>query len=147
MENGKHHGSAERTRFLVSGVCCAAEEQILRKCFDGSVGHDRYTFSLVSSELRVDPAISNEQVLRDLRRAGFQGRLKLDIRPPQSFLERHGHSLWTALAVMLAAAGMAAGASGWPPLSKKSFLAPQWLPAAGRLCSKPSLHSGHAHWI
>jgi Cd2+/Zn2+-exporting ATPase len=122
MENEKSHRTVERKRFLVSGVCCAAEEQILRKCFDSSVGSDRYTFSLVSSELRIDPAVSNEQVLHDLRRAGFQGRLKQDVRPPQSFLERHGRSLWTALAVVLAAAGMASGAFGWSPLSEKILL-------------------------
>ncbi len=122
VENRRHQETKHRKRFIVSGVCCATEEHILRKRLDASLGHDRYTFSLLSSELRVDADVVDTQVLGDLRGAGFRGRLKQEIRPPQSFLERHGQALWTAAAGLLAAAGMAMESLGLSPLLVRTLL-------------------------
>ena len=111
-----------RKQFVVSGVCCATEEHVLRKRLDATIGSQRYTFSLLSSELRVDPDIPDAQVIRDLRGAGFSGRLKQELRSPESFLERHGQALWTVAAGILTAIGMAAEWLGIPPLIGRALL-------------------------
>jgi Cd2+/Zn2+-exporting ATPase len=108
----RQEGLEERKRFMVSGICCATEEHMLRKSLDTTIGNERYTFSLLSSELRVDAGISDDKVLHGLHRAGFQGRLKQELRAPQSFLEQHGQAAWTIAAGVLAAAGIAADATG-----------------------------------
>jgi len=121
--NGATQGGKDRRKqFVVSGVCCATEEHVLRKRLDATIGSQRYTFSLLSSELRVDPDIPDAQVIRDLRGAGFQGRLKQEFHAPQSFLERHGQALWTAAAGLLTVIGMAAEWLGIPPLVSRAFL-------------------------
>jgi Cd2+/Zn2+-exporting ATPase len=92
--------------YLIAGVCCATEENVLRKSLDSTVGKERYTFSLVSAELRVDGIIPEDDVLRGVRHAGFSGRVKTASLPDEPFLQRHGHALRTAIGGVLTLGGV-----------------------------------------
>jgi len=94
--------------YLVAGVCCATEEGVLRKSLDGALGKDRYTFSLIQAELKVDAAVPEEDVLRGIHHAGFRGRPKTAILPDEPFLQRHGHALRTLVGALLTVAGSVA---------------------------------------
>jgi len=94
--------------YVVAGVCCATEEGVLRKSLDTSLGKGRYTFSLISAELRVDAAVPEGDVLRGIRHAGFQGRAKTAVIPDEPFLQRHGHALRTLAGAVLTVAGILA---------------------------------------
>ena len=94
--------------YVVAGVCCATEEGVLRKSLDSALGKDRFTFSLVSAELRVDEAVPESDVLRGIRHAGFHGRPKTAILPNEPFLQRHGHALRTLAGAILTIAGSVA---------------------------------------
>jgi Zn2+/Cd2+-exporting ATPase len=94
--------------YVVAGVCCATEEGVLRKSLDGALGQNRYTFSLINAELRVDAAVPEDDVLRGIRHAGFRGRPKTAIVPDEPFFQRHGHALRTLAGALLTIAGSAA---------------------------------------
>ena len=94
--------------YVVAGVCCATEEGVLRKSLDGALGKGRYTFSLVTAELRVDAVVPEGDVLRGIRHAGFHGRPKTAIIPDESFVQRHGHALRTLVGAILTVAGFVA---------------------------------------
>ncbi len=94
--------------YVVAGVCCATEEGVLRKSLDRALGKDRYTFSLVTAELRVDAVVPEGDVLRGIRHAGFHGRPKTAIIPDESFVQRHGHGLRTLVGAILTVAGSVA---------------------------------------
>ena len=97
--------------YLVSGVCCPAEEAVLRKGLDRSLGSGRYTFNPVSCELRVDAGTSRERVLGSLRAAGFGGKPRGDAEAAESFLERHGEGITAAASGILVLAGLVASGS------------------------------------
>ncbi len=100
MSSGDGHKA-----YLVAGVCCATEEGVLRKSLDSALGKNRYTFSLVSAELRVDASVPEHDVLRGIHHAGFSARLKSAALPDEPFLQRHGHALRTAAGAALTLAG------------------------------------------
>jgi Zn2+/Cd2+-exporting ATPase len=114
--------SAPRKSYAVSGVCCATEEVVLRKRLDTALGRHRYTFSLVTADLRVDAAVAENTVLQEVHRAGFAGRLRRDIDAPASFRERHAHGLVAAEAALLTGCGMLAEVLGSPAAVWRSLL-------------------------
>jgi Cd2+/Zn2+-exporting ATPase len=91
--------------FVVSGVCCSTEEALVRKKLDLLVGSERYTFNPTTCELSVPPGITDAQLLRELRSAGFGARRKQAVEPEQSFRERNAEALFTAAATLLTIAG------------------------------------------
>jgi Cd2+/Zn2+-exporting ATPase len=102
----------DEQRFLVSGVCCATEEVVLSKRLDAGLGRGRYSFNLITSELVVPAGVEARTVLAQVRAAGFDAKPKAEVRPPQTFLERHGEGVRTAAAALLALAGVAAEEAG-----------------------------------
>lgn len=94
--------------FFVSGVCCAAEEEIVRKHLDEIVGRDGYTFNMLTHELRLFDAAKGQQAAKQLDKAGFKTRSKEELQQPQPFWARHQEGISTGCATILAAAGMAA---------------------------------------
>ncbi len=114
--------NAKRRRYVVSGVCCATEETLLRKSLDASVGSGRYTFSLLSSELRVDPTLGDSEVLRAIRHAGFSGRQSLDhVSPPPGFF-RDPLVLTTVIAAICTVGGILGEFLGAPELLARALL-------------------------
>jgi Cd2+/Zn2+-exporting ATPase len=97
---------SDRHVFVVSGVCCSAEEGILRKALDGSLGGGAYVYNPVTCELRVDGSLDDRHVVRVLKTAGFDGRRKWDHAYSQTSLLRSFEASVTMLAVSLAVAGL-----------------------------------------
>jgi len=100
---------SKEARYVVSGVCCATEERVLRKALDGTIGPDAYEFNGVTSELRLLKPAGGRDVLHEVRRAGFDGRRK--DAPPQhrTFLRRHAAGIAAGGAGLLTLAGLIAG--------------------------------------
>ena len=97
--------------YLVSGVCCPAEEAVLRRGLDRLLGSGSYTFNPVSCELTVDAGTSRERVLGSLRASGFTGKPRGSAEDEGSFLERHGEGITAAASGILVLAGLAASGS------------------------------------
>jgi Zn2+/Cd2+-exporting ATPase len=95
----------ERVRYLVSGVCCASEEGVLRKKLDAVVGAGRYDFNLITGELRIEHPLPPERVVREVRAAGFDARPRREAEPEPRFAERFGGAVAAAVALALTIAG------------------------------------------
>ncbi len=83
---------AERI-FVVTGVCCASEEHVLRKSLDRSLGSGAFRFSPVTCELNVARAVPHETVVDAVRRAGFGVRERVLIPEREPFFRRHRRAL------------------------------------------------------
>jgi Zn2+/Cd2+-exporting ATPase len=92
--------------YRISGVCCATEEHVLRKKLDAVVGPGNYQFNLITSELRVEKEIADDDVLQHVRAAGFDARPQRQAEVPLTFWERHGLAITVAGAGALTIAGM-----------------------------------------
>ena len=95
--------------FVISGVCCATEEEVLKKRLDSSIGSAAYRYNSVTCELRTPTAVPAAEVAALVRQAGFNAREKREVVPEQSFLQRHGNAVVTAVAAMLVLGGILAG--------------------------------------
>ncbi|HMK38441.1 MAG TPA: hypothetical protein VK569_03815, partial [Bacteroidota bacterium] len=95
--------------YLVSGVCCPAEEHVLRKALDRTLGGRRYSFNPVSGELRVERGIPEDRVLESLRGAGFSGKPRGTSDSEEPFLRRHREGITAAVSALLCVAGLVAG--------------------------------------
>lgn len=95
--------------YVVSGVCCATEEAVLRKRLDGDLGAEAYRFNPLTGELRVTGDAEPAFVEQAVRRAGFSVRLKHALRTQERFLERHRDGVVAALASLLWAVGVLLG--------------------------------------
>jgi Zn2+/Cd2+-exporting ATPase len=102
-----------RSTFVVSGVCCATEEAVLRKRLDGAIGAAAYRFNVVTCELPVAGDVDSRKVETLVRQAGFQAREKRALVPEQGFVQRHREALLTGGATGLFLLG-AAGNIGMP---------------------------------
>ena len=100
---------SEETRFVVSGVCCATEETVLRKALDGAIGREAYEFNALTSELRVLTPAAAQEVLHQVRKAGFDGRRKDAAPETRPFLRRHAEGLSAVTAAVLTLAGLISG--------------------------------------
>lgn len=91
--------------FVVTGVCCASEENVLRKSLDRNVGDGAYKFSPVTSELRVTRAVSRETIVQAVQSAGFGVRERVRVEEKEPFFTRHRRTLEIAVAVVLGVVG------------------------------------------
>jgi Cd2+/Zn2+-exporting ATPase len=99
----------KNTTYVVSGVCCASEEGVLRKRLDGELGADVYRFNLVSGELLVSGNVPSGAVRGAVRRAGFGVREKQAPADQEAFVRRHRDGLFAAAAALLWLAGVLLG--------------------------------------
>jgi Cd2+/Zn2+-exporting ATPase len=100
---------SDQARYVVSGVCCATEETVLRKALDGSIGREAYEFNSVTSELRLVNPRDGHDVLQEIRRAGFDGRRKEAPPERQPFFRAHAAGISAGGAGLLTLAGLAVG--------------------------------------
>ncbi len=98
----------QETRWVVGGVCCATEEQVLRKSLDGWIGRNGYAFNLLTGELTVRGTVRDRDLVTRLRHAGFEARRKTAVAPEEPFMRRHGDGVRTGIAALLAGGGMIA---------------------------------------
>jgi Cd2+/Zn2+-exporting ATPase len=108
--------------YLVSGVCCATEEALLRKRLNTDIGEGGYTFNLMTGELSLLAPVDEPALLRSLRGAGFTGRRLTFLTEHRSWFERHGVALWTAGAALFAAGGLVIQHSGGPDVLSRALL-------------------------
>ena len=87
--------------FVVSGVCCATEETLLKKKLDPLLGKGAYSFNLVSCELRVDRGADDRQIIRGLHEAGFEARQKQSVVDHESFWKRQADGAFAVAAMLL----------------------------------------------
>ncbi|HUI65184.1 MAG TPA: heavy metal translocating P-type ATPase [Bacteroidota bacterium] len=95
--------------YLVSGVCCSTEENVLRKALDRSLGGSRYVFSPVTCELKVSAEVAPKVVLNELHRAGFGGRQRGEMPSRKPFFSRHAEGISTLSAAVAGIVGIILG--------------------------------------
>jgi Cd2+/Zn2+-exporting ATPase len=95
----------EAVTFVVSGVCCATEEVLLRRQINAAVGPLPCSYNPVTRELRVAGTVRREALIRGVRAAGFGIRERHARLPREPFLRRHGRALLTASAAVTALGG------------------------------------------
>jgi len=108
-------------RFVVSGVCCATEEALLRKVLDAQVGAGGYSFNQITAELAFG-RLPKQEVIDELQSIGFAIRRRKDLQSPQTFLERHGGAVALGAATLLGLAGFALEGIGGGTMSRALFL-------------------------
>lgn len=101
-----HQPDNGRKTFFVSGVCCTTEEAVLRKTLDELIDPEHYSFNSVTCELSIPRTIDDTLLLRRLREAGLGARSKQDLDREEPFWARHAHLIVTAVAAVLALAGI-----------------------------------------
>jgi Cd2+/Zn2+-exporting ATPase len=104
--------AGSNTTYLISGVCCATEEGVLRKRLDGELGAGAYRFNLVTGELLVSGDLAAGTVQGAVRRAGFGARQKQTPAGDEAFLRRHRDGFFAAVAALLWLAGVVLGGEG-----------------------------------
>jgi len=88
--------------YILSGICCAAEEAVVRKKLDARIGAEQYRLNLITSELWLRADVEEKAVISELRDAGFGARGKQEVVVEEAFWQRHGAAAQTGLAALLA---------------------------------------------
>ena len=106
----------------VSGVCCAAEETVIRKHLNALVGEDDYSFNSLTHELCLRDESQSECVTEKLHALGFAARSRSELEHPGSFWERHRDGVLTGVAALLVFAGLMAPRLGASELVEHCIL-------------------------
>ena len=93
------------TAFIVTGVCCSTEENVLRKRLDSALGTNGYRYNTVTCELRVSRSVESATVVNAVRKAGFGVRERIAKAPQESFLQRHRRAIQIVVAILLGFVG------------------------------------------
>ena len=111
--------------FLVSGVCCSAEEAVLCKRLDQSLGVGSYRFDLLTGELLVQKTGPSDAAIRaTVHNAGFRAQREGDggdVREP--WWRLHPESVSAGVSGLLFLGSAAADAMGVPPAAVHAGLA------------------------
>src|ERR1051326_7411650 len=98
--------TTRETMLYVEGLCCAEEEQLIRKKLGGVTGVDAMQFNLLSRKITVWHTCSLDDITVALRNIGFTPRLRMGVEEPSSFLQKHGHFILTSASGVFLVAGM-----------------------------------------
>ncbi len=98
--------AGRNAEYVVSGVCCATEEGVLRKRLDGDLGPGAYRFNPLTGELRVAENVVPARVEAAVRRAGFGVRQRQTPARDGRFSLRSREGLAAAAAALLWATGV-----------------------------------------
>lgn len=104
--------SRKQTTWIVSGVCCATEEKVLRKSLESWIGSGGYSFNPLTCELEVRERFADADIVGHLQRAGFDAKRKTLLVEQETFWRRHRDALWTGCAALLTATGILLQQSG-----------------------------------
>ena len=63
----------QETTYLIQGLCCATEEQLIRKRLRSEPGIDELEFNIISHKLRVRHSCSEETIRKHLKDIGLPG--------------------------------------------------------------------------
>jgi len=108
--------------YVVGGVCCSTEERALRKRLTTAFGETGYAFNPATCELSVREGLPEEEVVAEVRRAGFEARRMRDLRGEASFWERHRHAVGAGVALSLALLGVLLALNGGQPVLARGIL-------------------------
>ncbi len=97
--------NGDQNTYVVTGVCCATEEKVLRKRLDRELGTGGYQFNPATCELRVHHAATRDEIVQAVREAGFGVRERMAARSREPFLRRHRQAIHIALAAVLGFVG------------------------------------------
>jgi Cd2+/Zn2+-exporting ATPase len=97
--------SGSGRKFLISGVCCATEETLLRKTLDDSIGEGAYSFNPTTGTLTVGSSADAFVLCKAVTKAGFKARSVSLPSEGESFWGRHADGLMNGAAALLALIG------------------------------------------
>jgi Cd2+/Zn2+-exporting ATPase len=114
---------ARRAVFTVAGLDCADEVRLIEGKLGKLPGVTALQFDVVSHRLTVDGAITAPEVQRALKDIGMTATALGETAAPQSFWQRRGRFVMTALSGVALAAGVAGEYLGVPRAANVALLA------------------------
>ncbi len=76
------------TTYLISDLCCATEEQLIRKRLQSLAGIQELEFNLITHNLRVKHSCSEETIAHHLKEIGLPGQINTAAPPRKSAYSR-----------------------------------------------------------
>ena len=113
----QENSEVQETTYLIGDLCCATEEQLIRKKLKGLTGIQKLEFNLISHQLRVKHSCNEETIARQLESIGLPGHVESNAgaRPNRTFRRLLASTVLSALFFVIgmvlhfiAAAGIAA---------------------------------------
>jgi Zn2+/Cd2+-exporting ATPase len=101
-------GRKPYSTFLIKGLCCSDEEAVLRKRLSKHPGIQDMKFNLVAQKLYVQHTAKDDEILKEIRAAGFKADTAQTLIEDRPFLERHSQTIFTTASGLLWAAGLTA---------------------------------------
>jgi Cd2+/Zn2+-exporting ATPase len=74
----------QETMYLINDLCCATEEQLIRKRLQSLSGIQELEFNLITHNLRVKHSCSKETIARQLREIGLPGHVDAKAGTPRT---------------------------------------------------------------
>jgi Zn2+/Cd2+-exporting ATPase len=99
-------GQQRYTTFLVGGMCCSDEETVIRKRLSKLSGVKDLKFNLIAQKVYVQHSVSDTDIIDALRTAGFTAQTTDTLLQKQSFYERYGQVISTALSGLFWSVGL-----------------------------------------
>jgi len=107
LPNDKAGATDSRPKtFVVSGVCCSTEENVMKKSLDSLLGAGMYSYNSVTCELRVDSSADEQEVIARVRQAGFDARGKQFRVAEIGFWKKHETAWYAGAATALTVVGL-----------------------------------------
>ena len=115
--------TARRAVFTVAGLDCAEEVRLIEGKLAKLPGVTALQFDVVSHRLTVEGAITTPEVQRALKEIGMAATAQGETAAPQSFWQRRGRLVVTAISGVALAAGVAGEYLGMPRATNLILLA------------------------
>ncbi|MEX0601918.1 MAG: heavy metal translocating P-type ATPase, partial [Bacteroidota bacterium] len=104
----------QKSTFVIDGLCCATEEQVIRTKLEGKAGIRSLQFSLLSHTVTVGHTVSDTRILQWLKETGFPGRPAPPASPGVRTRAETVQKISTLFSGVLLLAGGIAVVSGLP---------------------------------
>jgi Cd2+/Zn2+-exporting ATPase len=82
----KKDSEVQETTYLIDDLCCATEEQLIRKRLQNLPGVQELEFNLITHNLRVKHSCSEEKIARQLREIGLPGQIDARAGAPRNLV-------------------------------------------------------------
>ena len=122
-ESGDGHSTARRAVFSVAGLDCADEVRLIEGKLGKLPGVTALQFDVVSHRLTVEGAITTPEVQRALEDIGMTATAQGETAAPQSFWQRRGRLVMTAVSGVALAVGVSGEYLGVPRAANLAMLA------------------------
>ncbi|MBI1805798.1 MAG: cadmium-translocating P-type ATPase [Ignavibacteria bacterium] len=105
----------QTTTYHLEGLCCAEEEQLIRKKLGGLHGIGEIKCNLISRTLTVHYMCSQDEIARSLKEIGFAPRIHQTLEEPKTSWQRHNQLFFAILSGLLLATGFLFSTLGLDP--------------------------------